>query len=206
MKSGDDGVKSKLHSVESWPRRFPKEMIVRSPSSVDFPRTRTEGSSALDDLRKKLARVGGSNTSLNSSSPQSNLEPAFSDAGSPRLAPSPFYPSPRPSSPSASEDRNLSDSIKTLKAEPQSHKTESSLERKITRLTPSGVQIGPSSPATVATDNSMAMGTMDIDTRYANDDDMISGVMSPASTSFGRGVPKSNFTPQRFGSTYGMFY
>lgn len=175
---------------EGLPKRFVSSEGIHSAPSVDNGgrvTSRHVSSQPLEDLRRRLAMVGASNTSLNS-----QRENIGSTTPGGEVVPK-GVELPRSTSHSSMDD--LSDSaastrIDLMQTQPRS------------RVHGNGVEVGRAAPA-VGQDSTNVMGLFNVEARYRGDDGVSTRV--PSAIGLGRKtLPQPSKASQRFVSTYGQ--
>ena len=186
---------------DNYPKRFSTDSP-RSPASVAFSRSggthrHSSGAQAGEDLRRRLALVGGSNTSL-ASQVGDNVSVTH---GGTDLAPSPLSDISdleRAASQSSTDD--LSDATGASRTDIVQPKSRS-------RVHLNGVEVGRVAPA-IGQDSTNVMGLFNVEARYRGDEDVMSAISTAVSVSpFARPVSRGlqAHATQRFVSTYGSF-
>lgn len=179
---------SRIHRVDSWPRRFSVDPN-QSPGSVETPRAQRHDSPAADDLRRRLVTRNSSTASVGLTSPgipspTSLPTPDIYTVSAARLS--------QLSIGSSGDDNALASSSATLRPLPPVADGKSAK-----RVSQQGLGVAKVSPA-LAEDTTTALGTMGVDARYKVDDETmdLQSAFSQRQGSYAAALPS------RFSSTY----
>ncbi|KAM0754729.1 Other/VPS15 protein kinase [Meredithblackwellia eburnea MCA 4105] len=196
----DGAVAGSRVTSDNLPRRFSIEPA-RTPASVTGSNRNVSGQ-PMEDLRRRLAQVGGSNTSLNTQALHGPASPAPDSPG----GGSTTSVSKKTTQDGLGLERTISHSSSTedISDAGGSSRTDFVAAKSRSRVHLNAVEVGRVAPA-VGQDSTNVMGLFNVASRYKVDDDAMSGTNPQSHIPFTKmtpNVPSTSAVASRFVSTY----